>query len=57
MFSMTYGDSLYGSCPSEAPFQESTIRLTSARLLGDSIPLEEQSETEFHTKIAKRYVK
>jgi hypothetical protein len=50
MFLRDYGDSLYGSCPSEVPFQESSSRLTSARLLGDSIPLEEQSETEFHTR-------
>jgi hypothetical protein len=52
---MDYGDSLYGSCPSEVYFQESTFRLTIARLLGDSIPREEQSETDFHTR--KRYVK
>jgi hypothetical protein len=50
LFSMDYGDGLYGFCPSEGPFQGSTFRLTSARLLGDSIPREEQSETEFHTR-------
>jgi hypothetical protein len=50
MFSRDYGDSLYGSCPSEVRFQGRTFRLTSARLLGDSIPHEEQSETEFHTR-------
>jgi hypothetical protein len=38
MFSRDYGDSLYGSCPSEVPFQESMFKLTGARLLGDSIP-------------------
>jgi hypothetical protein len=50
MFSRDYGDGPYGSCLSEIPFKESTFRLTSARLLGDSIPLEEQSKTEFHTR-------
>jgi hypothetical protein len=49
MFSRDYGDGVYGSCLSEVPFQESTFRLTSARLLGDNIPLKEQSETEFKT--------
>jgi hypothetical protein len=37
MFSSDYGDGLYGSSLSEVPFQGSTFRLTSARLLGDSI--------------------
>jgi hypothetical protein len=50
MFSRDYGDGLYGSCPSEITFQGSMFRLTSARLLRDSIPLEEQNETEFYTR-------
>jgi hypothetical protein len=50
LFSRDYGDGLYGSCPSEGPFQGGTFRLTSARLLGDSIPREEQNETKFHTR-------
>jgi hypothetical protein len=37
MFSRAYGNGLHGSFPSEIPFQGSTFRLTSARLLGDSI--------------------
>jgi hypothetical protein len=50
LFWRDYGDGLYGSCPSEVPFQDSAFRLTCARLLGDSIPREEQSETEFRTR-------
>jgi hypothetical protein len=33
-----------------APARPSTFRLASARFLGDSIPLEEGRESEFHTK-------
>jgi hypothetical protein len=38
------------------PLQESTLTLTGARLPGDSIPCEEQSETEFRTRNVLRNV-
>jgi hypothetical protein len=43
--SRDYGDNPDGPCPSEVPLQESTLRLTGARIPGDSTPREEQSET------------